>query len=631
MRINLFALLFSLVIHSAVLAQLRFTPEKPQVGQTVSFTYSPQSTPLATDSTVEGRFMFYGLPGTMHLSRPTTTTLVRQGDVFIGQIYIPLKNVAGTMLAFRNSKQPKRVDLNKGLLYAIPLFDANGQLVPHALAGQASVFTRSHFLYELGGRPDQNRVISLYSQEFQQNPDFYPIYWSDYLTAQINQKKPGYGPKVKTSIETYLASRPTPTAIELTAAAQLYESMGDFPKSNALRERMKTLDPAGSLMQKDRATVVRNETDWNRKKAAYQAYQKEFPNSSYLPALTVMMTDGYFKNNDIRGLVPFVDQQPVSHTDVLMLNTMAFQLADERRSLPEAEQLIKRAMVVLKTQPKPATISGNWETEKQTRQRQLMNTYARVLEQQARYGEAYTAYQDVILPDDVENSDPRTNERYFLCALQANHATDAQPMAEAAIQVGKATPRLKTALRDWYAKQPGNTVAKADAYLTELEADLRADQRDELRQILINEPAPAFSMTDLQGRTISSASLRGKVVVLDFWATWCGPCIASFPAMQQAQTRFQNDPNVRFLFVNTREGGPIQRVHNFMAKHPYGFTVPVDASQRVSRAYKVLGIPTKVVIDTNGRVRYRQIGYSGDPETTVNELTLVVEMLKEGK
>ncbi|MCK8493979.1 TlpA family protein disulfide reductase [Spirosoma sp. RP8] len=611
---------------ASVLAQFRFSPEKPQVGQTVSFTYTPQATPLATDSTLEGRFVYYGAPTAMHLSRPTTAALMRQGNVFVGQVLIPLKGVTGAMLAFRNSKQPQRIDLNKGQLYVIPVYDATGQTVPHAIAGQSSVFTRSHFLYELGSRPDQNRVVSLYAQEFQANPTLYPMYWSDYLASQIKQKKPGYGPKVKLGIETYLASRPALTAAELTAGAQLYENMGDFPKANALRERMKSLDPAGSLVQRDRATAVRNETDWTRKKLAYQAYQKEFPNASYLPPLTVMMTDGYFKNNDIRGLVAFVEQQPVAHTDVLMLNTMAFQLADERRSLPEAEQLIKRAMMIQKTQPK----SGNGDD----RQRQLMNTYARVLEQQGKYAEAYTAYQDVINPNAIEDSDPRLNERYFLCALQANHAADAQAVTESAIRVGKATPRLKTVFRDWYAKQSGNTVAKADTYLTELEADLRADQTDELRDILINEPAPAFSMTDLQGRTISSASLRGKVIVLDFWATWCGPCIASFPAMKQAQSKFENDSKVQFLFVNTREGGPLQRVHNFMNRQPYGsygFTVPIDASQRVSRAYKVQGIPTKVVIDPKGRVRYRQIGYSGDPETTVNELTLVVEMLKDEK
>lgn len=631
MKVNPYYLLFALVTHVSATAQFKYTPEKPQVGQTVSFTYTPQGTPLSADSTIEGRYVYYGAPNNIHLSRPTTATIVRQGTTFVGQLYIPLKNVSGIMLAFRNSKQPKRTDLNKGQLYTIPIYDASGDALPHAIAGQSSVFSRSHFMYELGSRPDPDRVVLLYNQELQQNPALYPMYWSDYLSSQIKQKKPGYGPKVKLGIDTYLASRPTPTTADLTAASQLYESMGDFPKANALREQMKTLDPAGSMVQKDRATAVRNETNWERKKTAYQAYQKEFPNSTFLPALTVMMTDGYFKNNDLKGLVTFVEQQPVSHTDVMMLNSMAFQLADERRSLPESEQLITRAMTILKTQPKPANVTGNWETEKQNRHRQLMNTYARSLEQQGKYAEAYTAYQTVIQPDDIENSDPRTNERYFLCALQANHAADAKPVIEEAIQFGKATPRLKTVLRDWYAKQPGNTVAKADAYIADLESDIRADQRDELQQILINEPAPAFSMTDLKGRTISSASLKGKVIVLDFWATWCGPCIASFPAMQQAQMRFQNDPNVQFLFVNTREGGPLQRVHNFMSKHTYPFTVPLDGNQRVSRAYKVQGIPTKVVIDPKGRVRYRQIGYSGDPEATVNELSLVVEMLKEGK
>ncbi|MFD2936209.1 TlpA family protein disulfide reductase [Spirosoma flavum] len=626
-----FTLLLLAIAAPVAKAQFCFLPERPQVGQTVSFTYTPQTTPLATDSTIEGRYVRYGAPNVMQLSRPASVTLVRKGNEYVGELLIPRKDVSGMMLLFRNSKLPQRTDVNKGQFYVIPVCDASGRIVPHATGGQASVFTRSHFLYEAGARPDPNWVVTLYEHEILQNPDLLPYYWSDLLAAQVKQKKPGYGPKVKAGIESYLASRPTPTIADLTTAAQLYESMGDFPKANALRERQKLVEPTGSLVQKDRAMAIRNESDWTRKKTAYQAFLTEFPTSSYLPALTVLLTDGYFKNNDIRGLVAFVEQQPASHTDALMLNTMAFQLADERRSLPESELLIKRAMDVLKTQPKPKTATGNWEAEKQTRQRQLLNTYARTLEQQGKYTDAYPIYQEFINPDDVDNSDPRVTERYYLCALRTNHAADARPMAEVAVQVGKATPGLKTALRDWYAKQPGNTIAKADTYLTGLEADLRADQRDELQQLLINEPAPAFSLTDLLGRTISSSAFKGKVIVLDFWATWCGPCIASFPAMQQAQTRFQNDPNVKFLFVNTREGGPLQRVHNFMDKHPYDFVVPLDGQQKVANAYKVLGIPTKVVIGPNGRVRYRTIGYSGDPETTVNELTLVVEMLKEGK
>ncbi|AUD03888.1 redoxin domain-containing protein [Spirosoma pollinicola] len=631
MNYKFFSCLLLIVASFNAKAQFCFSPERPQLGQVVSFTYTPQTTPLATDSTIEGRYVRYGAPNEMRLSQPANVSLIRTGNEYVGKLTIPKKEVAGLMILFRNSVQPKRTDLNKGQFYVIPVCDANGRIVPHATGGQASVFTRSHFLYELNAQPDPNWVVTLYQHEIAQNPDLRPQYWSDLLAAQIKQRKPGYGPIVKAGIESYLASRPTPTVAELATAAQLYESMGDFPKANALRERQKAVDPTSSLVQKDRSMAIRNQSDWTRKKAAYQALLAEFPTSSYLPALTVLMTDGYFKNNDIKGLITFVEQQPTSHTDPLMLNTMAFQLADERRSLPEAELLIKRAMAVLKTQPKPKTTAGNWETEKQIRQRQLLNTYAHTLEQQGKYAEAYPVYQEFMNSDDIDNSDPRTNERYFLCALRTNHAAEARPMTEAAVQIGKATPALKNALRDWYAKQPGNSIATADIYLADLEANLRAEQREELQQLLINEPAPAFSLTDLQGRTISSSAFKGKVIVLDFWATWCGPCIASFPAMQQAQTRFQNDPNVRFLFVNTREGGPLQRVHTFMDKHPYNFVVPLDSQQKVANAYKVQGIPTKVVIGPDGRVRYRTIGYNGNPETTVNELSQIVEMLKEGK
>ncbi|GAB2537108.1 redoxin family protein [Spirosoma aerophilum] len=612
-------------------AQFCFSPERPQVGQVVSFTYTPQTTPLALDSTLEGRYVQYGAPNVMHHSQPASLTLARSGPDYVGELKLPKNDVAGIMILFRNSRQPKRTDGNKGQFYVIPVCDANGRIIPHATGGQASVFTRTNFIYESGVRPDPTWVVTLYEHEISQNPTLRTSYWADLFAAQIKQKKPGYIPKVKSGIDAYLASAPNLTPAELTTAAQLYEKLGDFTKAKAVRERQKQVEPAGSFVQKDRAMAIRNEPDWTRKKAAYQSFLTEFPTSPQLPALTVLMTDGYFKNNDIKGLLTFVERQPASQTDVLMLNTMAFQLADERRSLPEAEQLIKRAMDVLATQPKPKTGLTNWQQEQQTRQHALLNTYARTLEQQGKFGEAYNTYQAFMSPENALTNEPRLNERYFSCAVRTNHGPEARLIAESAIQAGKSTPALKSALRDWYARQPGNTVAKADVYVSDLEADLRAEKRDELRQLFINEPAPAFSLTDLQGRTISSTAFKGKVIVLDFWATWCGPCIASFPAMQQAQSRFQSDPNVRFLFVNTREGGPIQRVYNFMDKHPYNFVVPIDSQQKVANAYKVQGIPTKVVIGPDGRIRYRTIGYSGDPESTVNELSLVVEMLKEGK
>lgn len=132
-----------------------------------------------------------------------------------------------------------------------------------------------------------------------------------------------------------------------------------------------------------------------------------------------------------------------------------------------------------------------------------------------------------------------------------------------------------------------------------------------------NYPAPAFVMKDLSGKEVSLADYKGKVLVLDFWATWCGPCHETIPFVVQTMQRYKDDANVRFLFVNTRERSTNSRdaVVNYIAKNKYDFAVVLDElstdgkQERFYRAFRVAGLPTRIVIDGNGVVRFESIGY----------------------
>jgi thiol-disulfide isomerase/thioredoxin len=129
------------------------------------------------------------------------------------------------------------------------------------------------------------------------------------------------------------------------------------------------------------------------------------------------------------------------------------------------------------------------------------------------------------------------------------------------------------------------------------------------------------------------------VVILDFWATWCGPCIASFPSMQKMVEKYKNNKDVVFLFIDTWENTPEREklVQQFIDKHKYTFNVLYDKQKEpgsneftVVKDYEVEGIPTKFIVDVNGQIRFISLGWGGNEHTFMQELDLMIEMAGQG-
>jgi cytochrome c biogenesis protein CcmG/thiol:disulfide interchange protein DsbE len=132
-------------------------------------------------------------------------------------------------------------------------------------------------------------------------------------------------------------------------------------------------------------------------------------------------------------------------------------------------------------------------------------------------------------------------------------------------------------------------------------------------------PAPVFTVQDLDGRTITAADLRGKVTLINFWATWCGPCRAEIPALIALQNKYRNE--LQIIGISEDEG-PAAQVRQFVAANRMNYRIAMTTPE-IERGFPgIVSIPTTYVIDREGRVAMRHAGMLNPALTEVEMRSL---------
>jgi thiol-disulfide isomerase/thioredoxin len=124
---------------------------------------------------------------------------------------------------------------------------------------------------------------------------------------------------------------------------------------------------------------------------------------------------------------------------------------------------------------------------------------------------------------------------------------------------------------------------------------------------LLRDAAPVgdFSVTDLSGRTFTSAGLKGKVVLVNFWATWCPPCRAEIPDLVKLQDKYRD--HLLVLGISQDEG-PVEEVHKFAAQHGINYPIAMSTPDLEKVFRGVSALPTTFVIDREGKIAQRHVG-----------------------
>lgn len=151
----------------------------------------------------------------------------------------------------------------------------------------------------------------------------------------------------------------------------------------------------------------------------------------------------------------------------------------------------------------------------------------------------------------------------------------------------------------------------------------------ELGQHMMNLPRPDLdSITDLEGKKVTKEMMTGKVVVLDFWATWCVPCMQELPYLQKVYERYKNDSRVQFMVVNSGAKNTINDAISWKKKNsqytfPIFFNHDPDIGEKMGFAF----IPTVAILDSQGRMQFRTVGFEG--EGLEKKISASIEVLLE--
>lgn len=132
----------------------------------------------------------------------------------------------------------------------------------------------------------------------------------------------------------------------------------------------------------------------------------------------------------------------------------------------------------------------------------------------------------------------------------------------------------------------------------------------------MNVPAPDFTLESRQGENLRLQDFRGEVVMLNFWASWCGPCRQEMPLMDELYEQYK-DLGFTILAVNVDEDRA--EAHRFLDKVPVSYPILYDPESNVSEQYEVQAMPTTVMIDRDGNARFLHRGYQPGYEDEYEE------------
>lgn len=599
-----------------------YKPEKPGQGELITISYIPVEALFTNTSNL----IAVALPFGKFVDNKIEIPMTLEENKWIANVTIP-DSTLGIFLFFSDGENR---DMNNGNGYIVHLYGKDGNYIPGTFAGLATAYSSWISIIDLD--PDQEKAFQLFEKEFAINPNAKRDFLNYYLSSIFNIDKE-YG---KTRILEELSEinlQENLTEDTYSLLINWYDRLKESGISAKLKKIVNEKYPNGQYAQMQKFMTFRQIKELDQKVQAAEEYFNVYPNGYYTTNIGYDLIRSYTQAEKFIDANNFLTSKFTNAT-ASNYNSLAWAMSQKDDNLELALDIaqkgieVGRAQLKNQSQPKPPYYSENeWLKSGKVSLAMVLDTYGIIATKLGKKESALTAFEEAVTLSD--KSEPELNENYSASLIENGNFRKAIFNLEEFISSGHSTAKMKELLKEAFVRI-NITDEGFDKYYSKFEEAAKKKIMAKLEKEIINEPAPQFSLIDLEGKEISLSDFKGKSVIVDFWATWCGPCLASFPGMKTAVEKFENSGQAKFLFVNTWENveNKKQNAADFIVKNKYPFQVLMDEKNEVIASYKVSGIPTKFIIDKNGNVRFKSVGFNGNADEMVYEIGLMLEMIQ---
>ena len=651
-------ILLSTLSYGQQQSRLQFSPALPAAGKEVTLSYQSVSSNLEFSDAVKAALLIYR----DFEWQIDSITLQQAKGRWTGKYILPANAAFMAVKFFQgNLEHPEAQDNREGQGFYTQVVSAKGKKVPGSALAEAAVLTPEYggSRLRLFTQPANNaiKVIELLKKEQQIPGSNLRNYLQDYLDLEKRNLPEAEFKTLATNSLSKVLQNKDLTEDELAAVNRAYQVfLQDKENAGKVAARLKSTYPNGGQARFLAFQQASGEQNPAAAQKASLQFLKDFPISEWRKkpdgkgfiyyATYRGIGSYYFDKKDYENFgAMFSDLDFKTANEVYRWNVMKaamMKLAEPKILFALSQKIIPHLLERQQDGSYHEDFNIKEEAQKNADEQMDNRLFTHIF-----LADAVGAYQEgkdyfPKLSAKGLYGNAELNEIHLHILEKLNDEKNIVPLLEMSVKSNAVTPVMFAKLKAQYNKGNNGSEKGYEKYLASLKSpEETATLLKHVQENMVNHPLIPFTLEDADGNMVSSSSWKDKIVVLDFWATWCRPCIMAFPGMQLLIDKYAKDPLVAVYMIGTMQFGDYKtKSVNYVRESGFRFNLLHDAVSENGEQNKVFrslvplfnssGIPRKIIVK-NGIVRYSSEGYSGSPSLLMDELSMAIEVLRAEK